>query len=248
MEYKEQITALADSLRKYSQNFALTGAGISTESGIPDYRSPGTGLWTKTDPTKTATLSAFRRDPANFYKANLPRWIEYINAKPNDAHIAMADLEKSGYIKGIVTQNVDGLHRKAGAQKVWEVHGHFRTCRCYKCEKSFPFEELVNQFNNNQNPPLCNSCGGFLRPDVVLFEDQMSNDFFEASQALSDCQLLIVVGSSLQVYPVAGLPRLAKHLIIINRDPTPWDSQAEFLIHQSTGQVFRDLMVELKEW
>ena len=247
MQYHEQIVNLAKLLKENNYNFVLTGAGISTESGIPDFRSPGTGLWTKIDPVKAATLSALRREPKNFYEINLPRWVTFTEAKPNEAHAALAHLEKLGYIEGVVTQNVDGLHRKAGSEKVWEVHGHFRTCHCMKCAVSYPFDLLVNKFNCNQNPPLCDACGGVLRPDVVLFEDQMSEDFFQASQALSGCQLMIVAGSSLQVYPVANLPRLARRLVIINRENTPWDTQAELILPYSTGQVFRDLMTELGE-
>lgn len=247
MQYHGQITRLANLLKQCNHNFALTGAGISTESGIPDFRSPGTGLWSKIDPMKEATLSALRRDPKRFYEINLPRWVTFTEAKPNDAHVALARLEKSGYIKGVITQNVDGLHRKAGSEKVWEVHGHFRTCHCMQCAKSYPFDLLVTKFNNNQNPPLCDACRGILRPDVVLFEDQMSEDFFQASQVLSGCQLMIVVGSSLQVYPVANLPSLTRLLVIINREATPWDNRAELVLHYATGQVFRDLMAELSE-
>ena len=247
MQYHEHIVNLANLLKEYNYNFALTGAGISTESGIPDFRSPGTGLWTKIDPVKAATLSVLRRDPKSFYEINLPRWVTFTEAKPNEAHVALAHLEKLGYIEGVVTQNVDGLHRKSGSEKVWEVHGHFRTCHCMKCAVSYPFDLLVTKFNHNQNPPLCDACSGVLRPDVVLFEDQMSEDFSQASQALSGCQLMIVAGSSLQVYPVANLPRLARRLVIINRESTPWDAQAELILPYSTGQVFRDLMTELGE-
>ncbi|AEG16502.1 NAD-dependent deacetylase [Desulfofundulus kuznetsovii DSM 6115] len=245
--YQEKIRTLAELLRRHDRNFALTGAGVSTESGIPDFRSPGTGLWTKYDPIQTASLSALKRDPATFYNINLSRWTAFSGAEPNDAHRALARLEELGYLVGVITQNIDGLHQKAGSKRVWEVHGHLRTCHCMSCEQSYPFSHLVEQFEKGQNPPLCGICKGTLRPDVVLFEDRMSEDFFKATRALSGCQLMLVVGSSLQVYPAAGLPQFARKVVIINREPTPWDEQAELVIHHSAGQVFRDLMAELGE-
>ncbi|SHF12147.1 NAD-dependent deacetylase [Desulfofundulus australicus DSM 11792] len=247
MTYEEKIRTLAELLRRNNRNFALTGAGVSTESGIPDFRSPGTGLWTKYDPIKTASLSALKRDPAAFYKINLSRWSAFSGVEPNDAHRAIARLEELGYLVGVITQNIDGLHQRAGSKRVWEIHGHLRTCHCMNCERSYPFSYLVEQFERGQNPPVCDSCRGVLRPDVVLFEDRMSEDFFKAIKALSGCQLLLVVGSSLQVYPAAGLPQFARRVVIINREPTPLDEQAELVIHDSAGRVFRDLMAELGE-
>jgi NAD-dependent deacetylase len=247
MDYREQIASFAGLLKSCRPCYALTGAGISTESGIPDFRSPGTGLWTKYDPLKTASLSALRRDPAGFYGVNLARWTSYRDCQPNKAHLALARLEKLGYLAGVITQNIDGLHTKAGSQRVWEVHGHLRTCRCMECGAGYPFDHLVDQVKAGQNPPLCAQCKGVLRPDVVLFEDRMSEDFFAATQVLTGCQLLIVVGSSLTVYPVAGLPQLARRLVIVNRDPTPWDEKADLVIRRLAGQVFTDLLAELGE-
>ena len=247
MNYEEKILSLADLLGRSTRTFALTGAGISTESGIPDFRSPGSGLWTKFDPMKVATVSALRRDPATFYKINLDRWTRYTGVEPNAAHHALARLEREGRLVGVITQNIDGLHRAAGSEKVWEVHGHLRTCHCMDCEKSHPFEFLVNQFNSGTNPPLCRNCGGVLRPDVVLFEDPMGEAFFHATQALTGCQLLIVVGSSLQVYPVASLPDRARQLVIINNDPTPWDERAALVINEKAGQVFIDTLSALEK-
>lgn len=247
MDYREKIAVFASLLKSCRPCYALTGAGISTESGIPDFRSPGTGLWTKYDPMKTASLSVLRRDPAGFYDANLARWTSYRDREPNKAHLALARLEKLGYLAGVITQNIDGLHTKAGSQRVWEVHGHLRTCRCMECGAGYPFDLLVDMVKKGQNPPLCKECKGVLRPDVVLFEDRMSEAFFAATQALTGCQLLIVVGSSLTVYPVAGLPQLARRLVIVNRDPTPWDEKADLVIHRLAGQVFVDLLAALGE-
>ncbi|MCL6612706.1 MAG: NAD-dependent deacylase [Peptococcaceae bacterium] len=243
--YAEKISALAGLIKNNSPCFVLSGAGISTESGIPDFRSPGTGLWTKIDPVKAASLTALQRDPAAFYDTNLARWRNMAGIQPNDAHRAVAALEREGLITGVITQNVDSLHTRAGSRRVWEVHGHLRTCRCMACGDHYPMEELFSRYDRGENPPRCAGCGGILRPDVVLFEDPMSDDFYRAEKALTGCQLMIVAGSSLQVYPVAGLPRLARRLAIVNRDPTPWDDRADVVINESTGKVFRDLLAEM---
>jgi NAD-dependent deacetylase len=244
-EYREKIAVLAELVKESSPCFILSGAGISTESGIPDFRSPGTGLWTKIDPVRAASLSALRRDPASFYDLNLKRWRNIAGAEPNEAHRAVAALEKEGLVVGVITQNVDSLHLKAGSRRVWEVHGHLRTCRCMDCGDSLPMEALYDKYDSGENPPLCQRCGGTLRPDVVLFEDPMSPDYYMAEKALTGCQLLIVAGSSLQVYPVAGLPGLARRVAVINRDPTPWDHSADPVINGSLGRVFRDLLAAL---
>jgi len=242
--YDQKIKDLASMIKSNSPCFILSGAGISTESGIPDYRSPGSGLWNKIDPFKSASLSAFMRDPAAFYDKSLSRWRSYAGVAPNDAHRAVALLEAEGYITGVITQNVDSLHRKAGSHRVWEVHGHLRTCSCINCSEGYPMEELFLKYDCGENPPLCR-CGGLLRPDVVFFGDSMSKDYFMAEKAMTGCQLLIVVGSSLQVYPAAGLTELARRVAIINRDPTPWDGRAEIVLKESAGKVFRDLLTAM---
>ncbi|MCG8403394.1 MAG: NAD-dependent deacylase [Firmicutes bacterium] len=245
MPYHEKIKTTARLIKESTKTLALTGAGISTESGIPDYRSPGTGLWEKLDPIKASSLSALRSDPARFYEINLERWNAYSDARPNAVHFALAQLEQMELLLGVITQNIDSLHVKAGSQRLWEVHGHLRTAQCLDCRQKYPFDLLVKLFRAGENPPRCAKCSGILRPSVVLFEDKMSEDFFQASQVISGCQLLLVVGSSLTVYPVAGLPGAAKQVIIINRTSTPWDESAAVVIHAGAGQVFHDIMEEL---
>jgi len=248
VNYQEKIQLLVELLEKSTCTFALTGAGISTESGIPDFRSPGSGLWTKHDPAKVASVSAFMRNPGAFYELNMQWWNEYFfNAEPGAAHLALARLEKQGFLAGVITQNIDGLHRKAGSEKVYEVHGHMRTCRCISCSESYPFEFLVNQFNSGKNPPRCERCRGVLRPDIVLFEDPLGQDFFYASRDLSRCRLLIAIGSSLQVYPVASLPERVRQLVIINRDATPWDAEAKLVINEQAGKVLTDTLSVLEK-
>ncbi|HPU35618.1 MAG TPA: NAD-dependent deacylase [Bacillota bacterium] len=245
MYYQQKILALANMLRNSNRTFALTGAGISTESGIPDFRSPGTGLWTKHDPIKVATVSALLRDPATFYRINLERWIDFTKAKPNAAHYALARLERDGLLAGVITQNIDGLHLAAGSQKVWEVHGHLRTCHCLHCGESYSFDHLASQYRAGTVPPVCDRCRGVLRPDVVLFEDPMGEDFLHATRAMTGCNLLLVIGSSLQVYPVASLPERARQLVIINEGQTPWDQRANLVINGKAGQVMTDLLAAL---
>jgi NAD-dependent deacetylase len=240
LSYEELISAAAELLRQGGRNFALTGAGVSTESGIPDFRSPGTGLWERYDPMKTATLSALRRDPAAFYDWNLQRWEAVAGAEPNPAHTALARMEELGFLAGLITQNIDGLHLKAGSKSLFEIHGHLRTCRCMSCERHFPFSHVTDQYGAGINPPHC-ACGGVLRPDVVLFEDRMSPDFFRATQALSGCQVLVVAGTSLQVYPAAGLLDLARRVVIINREPVPGSERADLVIHGPAGRILSDL-------
>jgi len=242
VQYEEKIIKAAELIQTSKKTLALTGAGISTESGIPDYRSPGTGLWEKHDPATTASLSALQKDPARFYDYNLERWTAYNHVKPNLAHYALTKLEHRNLLLGVITQNIDSLHVRAGSQKVWEVHGHLRTCQCMECRKKYSFEKLINLYRNGENPPRCASCSGVLRPDVVLFEDKMSEAFFNASQVISGCQLLLVIGSSLTVYPVAGLPGAAKQLVIINRTPTQWDEEAAVVINENSSKVMRDLL------
>ncbi len=238
-----QVNELARLLRASDRTFALTGAGISTESGIPDFRSRGTGLWEKVDPAEVCSVNAFHRDPAAFWRNNLQWWHACLAAKPNIAHYALAALQQAGLLFGVITQNIDGLHVEAGST-TWEVHGHLRTVRCEQCDGHHPFDIVRERIAAGEDVPRC-SCGGLLRPDVVLFGDQMSEDFWVATQVLSGCQLLVVIGSSLQVYPVAGLPRLARELVIINRDPTPFDDQARLVIRDEIGPVFERLLEEL---
>jgi NAD-dependent deacetylase len=240
----ENLYEKAATMIKRAKNFyAFTGAGISTESGIPDFRSPGTGLWEKVDPIKTATVDVLLKDPKYFYETNFDRFSRLENYDPNDAHFALASLEKLGFLKGVITQNIDGLHGKAGSKKVWEVHGHVRTCSCLKCQAVFSFNLARQKVNNGELPPLCEKCNGVLRPDVVLFGDSMSADFFTAEQALRGlCDILLVVGSSLTVYPAAMLLRFANELIIINLQPTDYDSEAAVIIREKCGEALNKIM------
>jgi len=240
---KEEIRELARLIRESGRTLALTGAGISTASGIPDFRSRGVGRWEKADPMEVASVQAFQRDPAAFWRLNMEWWLGFANAEPNPAHHALARMQQEGLLQGVITQNIDGLHVRAGS-RTWEVHGHLRTCRCLGCGERHEFAFLVDRFQSGKNPPRC-PCNGLLRPDVVLFGDVLGDDFEAAVQVLHGCPLLLVAGSSLQVYPVAALPRFARRFVIINRDPTPWDDAAELVLRGDIVPVFEALAAEL---
>lgn len=229
------------------QAYVLTGAGMSTESGIPDFRSPKTGLWEKLDPVKTSSVEALTRDPEEFYRGAFKRYASLMGAEPNAGHYALAKMEELGFIKGVITQNIDGLHKKAGTRRLFEVHGHVRTCRCISCGKRHAMEELLGQLERGDALPACSRCPGMLRPDIVLFGDPMVEDYFAALEALQvSCDLLVVAGSSLSVYPVAAMPSMVSKLIIINLQPTPFDDAARAVFREKCGETLSNILEELK--
>jgi NAD-dependent deacetylase len=222
---------------------ALTGAGISTASGIPDFRSPETGLWSKANPLLVATIHAFRIHPQWFYDWVRPLARTVLEARPNSAHIALAQLEKMGKLKAIVTQNIDSLHRKAGSQTVIEVHGHIRQATCIRCHQAVPTESILEQFIHGKGIPRCETCGGVLKPNVILYGEQLPFAEIDAARREArNCDLMLIAGSSLQTSPAAELPLIAcEHgadVLVVNREPTPMDKYAALAIH-------RDLTVAL---
>lgn len=224
----------------------LTGAGISTESGIPDFRSPGTGLWEKLDPMEALSTDVLYNDPAKFYNEGFKILTSMKNAKPNDAHIILAKMEDEGLISGIVTQNIDNLHFEAGSKNIMEVHGHIRYGHCIKCGKTYAFEIIENRVLHGDIPPLC-LCGGLIRPDVIFFGDNLPDCFNKAWEISSTCDLMIVVGSSLQVGPVNYLPGLAKRLIIINSGETMYDGKAEVLCRELATTALNNIYNIIRE-
>ncbi len=238
MNYQQKIDQLVHLIKEAGQVLALTGAGASTESGIPDFRSKESGLWNGMPVEELASIRALRKDPQKFYDFHLRWWEVCLGAKPNDTHYALAKLEQTGWLLGIITQNIDGLHQKAGSRRLWEVHGHLRTCYCPQCGQEFAINRLKEDY-------LCPDCGWILRPRVVLFGDPIPKDYFVAEKVLSGCQLLLVVGTSLQVHPVNTLPQRARRMVIINHEPTPWDSSAELVFRESSGKVLTDITKHL---
>ncbi len=222
------------------------GAGVSTESGIPDFRSKD-GLYNqkyKYPPETMLSHSFFVQETEEFYKF----YIDKLNAlkfEPNITHIKLAELEKQGKLKAVVTQNIDGLHQKAGSKTVYELHGSIYRNYCTKCHKFYGPEPIFNReltIDENNYTPICSDCGGVIKPDVVLYEEGLDDDTVNgAIMAIANCDTLIVAGTSLTVYPASGLIRYfrGKHLVLINRDPTPYDNMADLVINDSLGKVFK---------
>jgi NAD-dependent deacetylase len=226
------VERLAQLIRDAGSVVALTGAGISVPSGIPDFRSPGTGLWTKVDPMKVAHIDAFRRDPEAFWAYYAERFQSLGDKEPNSAHQALAALERAGLLDGVITQNVDRLHRRAGSENVIEVHGSIASASCLECGARHPVEEVIRRHGADPaGVPRCEQ-GHPLKPDVVLFGELLPVDAFAAAERLAaGAELMLCIGSSLEVYPVAGLPELTLAgggaLAIITQGPTAFDAAAE---------------------
>ena len=213
----------------------LTGAGISTESGIPDFRS-AEGIWAEYDPYEVASITCFGLDPGRVWEFYAHRLAVLAEAEPNAAHLALAELERRGLVRAVITQNVDGLHRRAGSVDVIEVHGSIETASCPACGRT----ERRDEVERLLPLPRCADCGAVLKPDVVMFGELLPDHEIDRATALArEAALLLVVGSSLEVWPVAGLPEetLANggRLAIVNRDPTPYDPRADLVVRESAG-------------
>ncbi|HEV3229824.1 MAG TPA: NAD-dependent deacylase [Solirubrobacteraceae bacterium] len=223
---------LARLVREAGSVVALTGAGVSVPSGIPDFRSPGTGLWQKVDPMEVAHIDAFLSDPARFWEFYAERFATLRDREPNRAHGALAELERRGHLDAVITQNVDMLHRKAGTQTLIEVHGSIEHSDCLACEEQFGLDEVAGRREvDPQRVPRCD-CGEPLKPGVVLFGELLPAAALARAQELAErADLLLCVGSSLEVYPVAQLPFITRasggRVALVTRSPTPADQLAE---------------------
>ena len=236
------ITLAADLIKNSHCTVSLTGAGISTPSGIPDFRSPQIGLWTHFDPMEVASLSAFRHNPEQFYQWLHPLAIQMQTAQPNPAHQALARLQSKGYLSVIITQNIDGLHTKAGATDVVEVHGSLDTMSCTNCFHQFPSSTYINDYIIHCTIPTCQNCGSILKPDIILYEEQLPTETWrKAEEACKRCDLMWIIGTSLEVMPSAKLPMQAldhgAHLIIVNRAETFMDVRAEVVIRADVAEI-----------
>lgn len=240
------IDRAAELIARASRGVALTGAGISAESGIPTFRGEG-GLWRQYDPVKVATLDRFLADPAEYWKVARERGPSVLAAQPNPGHQALSDLEAAGHITTVVTQNTDGLHKAAGSRNVIELHGTGRHVRCLDCGIVESRGDVQARLDREM-PPRCPVCGGgFLKPTVVFFGEAMPAGAVEQAFSLARAaDLMLVVGSSLVVYPAAELPSVAVRagapMILINAEPTPYDELAEVVIHGRAGEVLPELV------
>lgn len=244
------IREAAQIMRHAEMAVTLTGAGISTPSGIPDFRSPHSGVWSHADPMEVASLQAFRTHPESFYEWIKPLARTLLNAKPNPAHISLARLEAAGYLTLVITQNIDMLHERAGSSRVLEVHGNLREATCIHCYRTRPAAPLLERWLEYNDLPRCDACGHVMKPNVILFGEQLpARVFTEAKLAAKQCDVMIIAGSSLEVFPAADIPLLAldygAKLIVVNREPTFVDNRATIVIHEDVADVLPILVDEV---
>lgn len=240
----DEIRELAEILRKSENIVFFGGAGVSTESGIPDFRSAD-GLWNeklkiKCTPEQLVSHTFYMRFPEEFFEFYKSKLI-YPDAKPNEAHKALAKLEEMGKLKAVVTQNIDGLHQAAGSKTVYELHGSVLRNYCEKCHKFFDEKHILS----SEGVPVCDECGGRVKPDVVLYEEGLDQDIINASvRAIAAADTLIIGGTSLVVYPAAGLVEYFRgdNLVLINKSVTSADRNADLVIHDSIGKVLSEAM------
>ena len=236
-------------IRDASSVVALTGAGISVPSGIPDFRTPGKGLWEKVDPMEVAHIDAFHRDTKRFWSFYRPRFADLDDKLPNPAHEALAELECRGLLEAVVTQNVDRLHTKAGSERVIEVHGSIATSSCTSCGSRYPLEAVGELFDED-GIATCACCMGKVKPDVVLFGELLPEAAMAEAQALcAAADLLLCVGSSLEVYPVAALPELTLgaggRVAIVTQGPTPYDGEARLKLDGDVAEELQAVLAAL---
>ena len=237
--------ALAALLRERQPCVVLTGAGVSTESGIPDFRSD-TGIWAEVDPLEVASIHAFRRDPARVWSFYRERIHLLRDAEPNAAHDAIVELERRGFVQAVVTQNIDRLHARAGSEDVVEVHGSIASAQCLRCLWSEPADAVLAQLETRP-APACPRCEETLKPGVVLFGELLPAAALERATHLARCaRLVLVVGSSLEVWPVAGLPLEAQGFAIVNRGPTALDEQALLKLDAGAGETLTAVLDALQ--
>jgi NAD-dependent deacetylase len=241
---------LAELLRDSRCAVVLTGAGVSVPSGIPDFRSPGSGLWEKVDPMEVAHIDAWRRDPDRFWQFYGDRFASLYDKQPNEAHLALAELERRGLVRGVITQNVDRLHRKAGSTRLIEVHGSIEYSVCMDCRGKMSLESVMEQLRSTGGAPECPTCVSPLKPDVVLFGELLPEAAMSEAQALAlEADLMVCVGSSLEVYPVAGLPAITHggggRIALVTQGPTPYDSDAEVKLDGDVVEELRAVLAAL---
>lgn len=251
MMFGEEIKRAAELLKNPAYGVAFTGAGISTPSGVPDFRSPKSGLWEKVDPLEVASIFNFRHNPQAFYDWIYPLAKLTANAQPNPAHQALVTLEQLGAINAIITQNIDMLHTRAGSQTVYELHGHLREATCIHCFTIFPAKPIIEQFLADHQVPHCPKCNSVIKPNVILFGEQLpAREMLAAQNAARKAEVMLIVGSSLEVAPASDLPLMAKRngakLIIINLEPTHMDSMANVVIHADAAEILPGILQQME--
>lgn len=244
----QEIADAAHILSGAQHVVALTGAGISTPSGIPDFRG-NEGLWTREDPMEVASLRGFRRDPQRFYRWFQPLLEPILSATPNPAHYALAELEQAGKLRALITQNIDGLHQRAGSRAVYELHGHLRSATCVTCEHQAPSGHVLETARKGKSPRC--QCGGHYKPDVVLFDEALPRGLFWLAQyEMEQCDALVIAGTALEVFPVSDLPHSALRrgtpMIIVNKGPTHLDEQAAVIIREDVATALPAILKQME--
>jgi NAD-dependent deacetylase len=241
-----RLEEAAELVAAAARGVGFTGAGVSAESGIRTFRGQD-GLWKEYDPYKVSSIEYFREDPAYYWSVSRLRWPSFVEARPNPAHYALAAMEEAGHLAGVVTQNTDGLHADAGTRRLVELHGSGRLVRCLDCGAEEPRPDVQARLEE-ELPPKCRLCGGIhIKPAVVFFGEalppQAVTDAFEMAQS---CDLMLAIGSSLQVYPAADVPLVAAEsgapLVIVNDEPTPFDDHARLVLRGRAGEILPELV------
>jgi NAD-dependent deacetylase len=247
----ELIERAASMIQDARHALAFTGAGISTPSGIPDFRNPDSGIWNQVDPLKVASIGGFRQNPDAFFQWIQPLARVIQRALPNPAHIALAQMELRGLLKGVITQNIDMLHTRAGSRILYELHGHLREATCIRCFNVYPAQPIIHRFLDDGLVPRCPACDGVLKPNIILYGEQLPmKDFMGAKNAARQSDLMLIVGSSLAVAPASDIPMLAlknqARLIVINFEPTFVDPLADVVIHANAADILPQIMSRLE--
>lgn len=240
--FTDAVEKAAAMLRSARHAVAFTGAGISTPSGIPDFTSQNTGLWQRFDPMEVASIGVYQNNPEKFYGWLRPLLNDIWDAQPNDAHLGLAQLEKAGILKALITQNIDDLHQRAGSVNVYEVHGSLRSMTCIRCRKTFPSHQFQSQMKKSDGMPYCPNCNRVLKPEITLYGEMLPEDtWLEAEEHCRRADVILVAGSSLGVWPAARLPEIGlehgARLIIINLTPTHLDLNADILIYRNVAEA-----------
>lgn len=248
---EEKQKKLAELILESNNIVVLSGAGMSTESSIPDFRSPGTGLWEQEDPYEFASIYSYRANATKNMSSMLELGLTIFKARPNKGHRALTKLQRLGKLTGILTQNIDRLHHKAKSKNIIELHGNVMEAKCMQCRKIFPITVMVNQALRG-SVPNCEECNGMLKPNAVFFGEPLESDVLQAADdMIENCDLLIVLGSSLVVYPVAFYPHKAlsvgAKLAIINIQNTDMDDKAMVVIHDKIGDVLPPIVAMVEQ-
>ncbi|MEX2253728.1 MAG: NAD-dependent deacylase [Thermoleophilaceae bacterium] len=247
-----EATRLAELLAEAESAVVLTGAGVSVPSGIPDFRSPGTGLWENVNPMEVAHIDAWRRDPDKFWSFYAERFVSLVDKRPNPAHDAIAELERRGIVRGVITQNVDRLHRMAGSERVIEVHGSIERSVCLECGGKVELERVIEIYESGDGgAPECLACIAPLKPDVVLFGELLPEAAMAEAHALAaEADVMLCVGSSLEVHPVAALPgltlRAGGRLALVTAGPTPYDEEADLKLTGDVAEVLGAVLAAIR--